>query len=145
MEDLVEIGTVKEIVGAEAIVEVERASACAHCVSKHLCFPEGASSLLIRVANSIGAKVGDRVKLSLRGRTFLWLSFLVYLVPLLLFFPASYLGGVVSSHFLPGRDPQLLELLFGVGAVVVSFFLVRAYNKRLTSKKRCLVEIVGII
>lgn len=145
MEKLVEIGTVKELSGGEAVVEVERSSACAHCVSRHLCFPEGVTNLLVRVANTPGAKPGDKVKLSLEGRTFLFLSFLVYMVPLLLFFPGSYLGGIMSVYLLPGRDPQFFQFLFGMGAVGIGFLFARAYNRRLTKEKRCLVEITEII
>ncbi len=79
------IGTVSKIENGNTYVKVECETACGHDCS------ECASSChdtvrVCLVKNTLGAKVGDRVEMYVSDKNVILISFLVYMLPLILMF-----------------------------------------------------------
>lgn len=79
------IGTVSKIENGNTYVKVECETACGHDCSK--CASSCHDTLRVCLArNTLGAKVGDRVEMYVSDKNVVWLSFLVYMLPLILIF-----------------------------------------------------------
>lgn len=76
-----------------AELRVKRDSACGDCASCGGC---NAGSVLVKVKNSLSAKVGDTVLIETPSKTVVAVAALVYLLPLLLFF-AGYAIGTLAA------------------------------------------------
>lgn len=126
-----EIGIVKEIRGAFAIVSVARKSACSECRAGCHLTESGAE---IEAVNAIHAGVGQKVRVVMKPYTYLKGSLLVYGLPAL----ALILGAVVGKELLGGlfknADPDILSAISGFGAFILSFLFVKVWSAR-TEKK----------
>jgi sigma-E factor negative regulatory protein RseC len=111
---------VKRIIDAQtAEVEVTRGTACGgNCAScGGTC--SFRNKLLIACSNPIGATVGEHVTIASQTRRILGAAALVYILPLVTFLIAYFIGAVIFSQ--EGRQVlvSLLGFVLGVAAVVV--------------------------
>lgn len=110
---------VVEVSGSEVWVEVSnRAPICGSCKSPALCrdgLPgSSAGPRRYRLDNRIGARVGDRVSLTVADGT-LWRAVLVsYVLPVLL-----AIGGAVIGQFAAGDAWAVMGMLTGLGCGLV--------------------------
>jgi sigma-E factor negative regulatory protein RseC len=110
---------VVEALGSDVWVEVpDRAPACGNCKNPEACgdglFGSGTGPRRYRLANSIGARVGDRVQLTVADGT-LWQSALAsYVLPILL-----AIGGAVIGQALAGDAWAVAGTLGGLGCGLV--------------------------
>lgn len=112
-----QIGRIIGIDGSEAVIEVERNSACAKC---GICHMGETQSLRLVVQNSIGAQVGNRVLIEMDKSSVLKAGTIVYLLPLLAFLTGIALAyGLDTVVDLPGSPDW-----WGIGAGFVLFALV---------------------
>ena len=118
-----------------AEVFFERQSACSgDC---HQCGGCGAvkEKLFVRAKNQIGAKPGDRVIIESDTKSVMISIFLVYLLPVVLFFAGYALGTVL--HFMPG-------LVGGIGFFLgVIPILIR--NRYVEQKEECTFRISAFV
>ena len=91
-----EKGIIEKISHSDAVVRIQKSSACAHCESRGACQVSEGKAMLIEVANDLQAKVNDHVEISVPEGSLLKLSFLVYFVPILALI-AGALGGSVLA------------------------------------------------
>ena len=99
-----QIGTVIEKDGKYAVVNVKRTSSCGEaCGSCGGCSPTSVSTKII---NTIGAQVGDTVKFEHETGRVLFLSFLVYIVPII-----AFIGGAVAVNFACGAAFFVIVLI----------------------------------
>lgn len=126
-----EIGVVKEIKGAFAIVSVARKSACSDCKAGCRLTESGAE---IEAVNTIHAGVGQKVRVVMKPYTYLKGSLLVYGLPAL----ALVLGAMVGKEFLSGlfknTDPDILSAISGFGAFILSFLVIKGWSARIEKK-----------
>lgn len=119
--------------GDVALVEHLRPSACSgDC---HRCAGCGAvqQTMRLRANNPIGAQVGDWVKLHSSSRVVLKAAFVVYFLPLVLFFLGYGLGSAL------GFFPAALACLgFALGVAVIVI-----YNRRVSRSGEVTYTIVG--
>lgn len=110
---------VVEASGDEVLVEVPgRAPTCGNCKTSDAC-QEGLLGLSAgprryRVANPIGARVGDRVQLTVADGTLWRASLMSYVLPLLL-----AIGGAVVGQSLAGDAWAAIGTLAGLGCGLV--------------------------
>ncbi len=118
-----QIGVVKKIEENVAFVTVNRVSACgencAHC--KGGCTP---SSVTAKAVNSVGAAVGDAVKMETDTNKVLFASFILYIVPVLFTIIAAVITKAVTD-----KTPVLIlvSALFFFG----TFFFIHKWDKKL--------------
>ncbi|MEO5377743.1 MAG: SoxR reducing system RseC family protein [Magnetococcus sp. DMHC-6] len=133
---MLEEGWVVALDGGDAWVTGSRKSSCGGCHSKGSCAALSGSlgqrEIRMRVKNSIGALVGERVALEFSESAFLKASFLVYVVPIV---ALLLVGGVSRAFFYSlGFSVDFAELaaaVSGLAALGMSFYLIGRFNRRL--------------
>lgn len=137
-----EIGVVKTVSGVLAKVAVERKSGCDSCKAGCKVTEAGAE---IEAFNQAKAAVGQTVKVSMKSYSYLKGSILVYGIPAL----ALIVGAVIGKEFFAGyftkTDPDSVSAIFGFGALILSFILVRILGGRMEKKTEYKPVIVEII
>ena len=99
----------------------------------------------MRAINTVGAKVGDRVKVAIDSVVFLKSSFLVYVLPLIVMITGGIIGDNYARNNMPSSDPDLVAGAVGIVCLVVSFLLIRLWNKSLEKKKEYHPQVIRII
>jgi sigma-E factor negative regulatory protein RseC len=127
-----EIGTVKSVQGVTAMVQVPKKSACEGC-TMGTCNPED-QGMEIEAFNEVGAKVGQRVKVTVRSYAYMKGTMLVYGLPAVMLVAGAIFGKEFMSRVLPGRDPDILSAIFGFAAFILSFFIVKIWTSRASTK-----------
>lgn len=119
-------GIVRELEGSQALVEVQRRTACGGCASQDGCgtsviaawFGRRPSRLWVRAPTPV--RVGETVVVSLPEAMLLQASLLMYLLPVLGLVGGAALGsllaGAATGGDLPGIAGGVLGLLAGLGA-----------------------------
>ncbi|MBI4744764.1 MAG: SoxR reducing system RseC family protein [Actinobacteria bacterium] len=122
-----ETGQVIKTEGETAIVQIARSSMCEKC---NACQLSSSNTMQAEVENSIGAKVGDNVKIVLEPKVLLKAAFVIYVIPLV-FFIFGYLFGLGIAFVL--NKPGLLEalgIIFGFVFFGVSYMLIKRIDKK---------------
>jgi sigma-E factor negative regulatory protein RseC len=126
-----EVGTIVEL-KSKAIAKVlcTKSSMCEHCASAGLChMGDDNRSMQVEALNSLGAEVGDRVRLVTSTRSFLQSSFILYIVPLIALVIGAVAGEMIGHHITVGIDPNLLAALIGTTSLAGSFVLIRVASR----------------
>lgn len=115
-------GYVSKIVNGQTYVITECQSACGHDCSS--CSSECKSNIReCLAANDVGAKVGDRVEMSVDDTKIVFLAFVVYMLPLIILF------GVWTVSDCLWNDNLINTLLVMAFLVLWLIFIVK-YNKK---------------
>ena len=122
-----EEGIVEKIQRSTAMVKLRKSSACSSCESHGACHIISDKEMLIEVPNTIQAKAGDHVEISVPTRSLLKLSFLVYLFPIIMFVIGALLGGQWGEA--SQRDPSLMSIAGGTIAMVGTFFILKRLDR----------------
>ena len=123
-----EYGTVIGTHDGKAVVRIKRHAACGDCKACALGV-SNLSELDVDVDNSLGAEVGDHVRVEMQTPDVLKAAFLVYTIPLF-----ALMTGIVSVYFITKRTGAPNEaLMIAAGAVlmVLSGFFVRSRDKKI--------------
>jgi len=130
-----EKGRVVKVDSGVAQVEMERTSACARC---GICLQSSGDKSILYVKDSLGARPGDEVLVSVESKEILKAAFLIYLFPLV---------GLIAGYFL-GRTvlgTETAGIIFaGLGFFTTLFFLYQ-YDKRLKAQKSRGAKIIQIV
>jgi sigma-E factor negative regulatory protein RseC len=141
-----EYGTVVELKGKyQAVVLCEKSSFCKSCASMEACHVGADNrSMLVDAHNTLGAEVGNRVKVVTSSKSFLQSSFLLYIVPLLALVLGAIIGQTVGERLEGGPDPNLLSAVIGV-AFLVGAFLVIKVGSRAIPRENFMPRIAEIV
>lgn len=120
-----EIGTVKSIDGVMATVEVVRKSMCDGCTGG--CREED-QHMEIDALNEAGARVGQKVRVSVKTLTYLKGTMIVYGMPAVVLVIGAVIGKNVMSKVFPHADPDILSAIFGFGAFAISFAAIKIWT-----------------
>lgn len=126
-------GTVVSLNRGNAVIQFKRGTMCDHCGA---CDAAGSGFMRVELENRCGAKVGDSVRVSMSGRTLVSASVLAYVIPLALFLCGILIGVQFS---------ELMGIVLGILFCGVSFFVLRAVEKRIKPTKRFEPVMTGII
>lgn len=138
-----ETGIVEKIENDIVWVKARRKSACSGCATRDHCSSLGSNHMLMQAKNSAGARTGDEVQVHLKTAVKMKCLFYLYIVPVL-----GLMAGAFSSESLSGLlglNPKLGMVLFTVGGVALSYYLVRIYSNHLEAKGALLPEVMRII
>jgi sigma-E factor negative regulatory protein RseC len=118
-----------------AQVEVERKSACRAC---GLCSLRRGNTMIAEADNSIGAKVGERVRIEIPSSIILKGALLFYILPLVALILGMALGIKITKH-------QTGGLILGLSFFTLSYILAWLYNKKRRAQNICRSRITMII
>lgn len=137
-----EQGIVVRVEDGKAWVRTTPTSACEGCSAKGSCHSVGEEKE-VRVLNSPGARVGDRIVLCMDTGPLLRATFLLYVVPIL-----SLLFGALAGEWLArsiGEDPSTGAALLGCFAFAAALAFVRLRGNRLARREAYQPRITRII
>ena len=140
-----EEGIVMEVRDGMAKVSILAKSACEKCASAGVCHPEGEDSTM-EAANPLNAKQGQKVKVVVAPQVFLKASIILYGIPMAVFVAAAIIGKNAGLRFGDEAQSDLWAFLSGMAFMLVSFFFIRRYNKKVEKTqeyKPVIVEIIG--
>jgi len=140
-----EEGIVMETHGGIAKIAIVTKSACEKCASASTCHPEGPDSLM-EAANPLNAKKGQKVKVILAPQVYLKAALIIYGIPVTAFITAAIIAKNLTVGFAGDRGSDLWAFVAGALCLVVSFFFIRSYNKKVEKTqayKPMIVEILG--
>lgn len=119
-----EVGVVHKIKGSMATIRFERKTACENC---NMCLkPKEEMYVELKLKNSLNAKVGDKVEVTMGQRAVLTASFIVYMLPLLLMAIV-----IVCTYQLE----VWVSLVASLGSMVIGFICVSLIDKLIIRKK----------
>lgn len=131
---LEEIGRVVKIEGSQALVEMNRHSACAHC---GVCALGRHDKMEILVSNNLGAKINEQVKVTVSGPVILKSAFVVYIIPLFGLILGYLLGWSLSG--------EKLGVIFGIGSVLLVLYGLHYYDRKLKKENKLMVQITEVL
>lgn len=118
-----QVGTVKQIIGTQAVVLVRRASACgencAHC--KGGCTQ---TNITAKVENRAGADVGDVVKIETDTRRVILAAVLLYFVPCLFAIVCAIIAQGIGAH-------KSVVAIATIATFVTVFCIIQRLDKRI--------------
>jgi len=129
---LTEEGVIEKIVRQNALIRIQKSSACAHCDSRGACQVISDKEMLIEIANELQAKVGDHVEFSFKESSLVKLSLLVFFLPIVALVVGAYAGGSLADFF--NIESNLSSVLGGALAIGITFFALRRLE--LTAKDK---------
>lgn len=123
------IGLVKKVQGTEAVVEIQRTSACGEsCAScKGGCTP---TRKYVEARNIPEAQVGQRVKIELQTRKVLNAAMIMYVFPLASLFIGVLLGIWFGVSLNPEGNPETYGIVTGVVFLALSYFGIRIWDRK---------------
>ncbi len=119
--------------GDRVVIAVEKTSSCNSCSANNSC---GTSSLAryfnfkppeLSIENTLQARAGDRVLVSMQDTLLMSGSFLLYIVPLLCLFAGAFLGKSLTVE----ADGEWLQIVSGFAGLLLGLYLVRWWSSRL--------------
>ncbi|MFP3911084.1 MAG: SoxR reducing system RseC family protein [Desulfobacteraceae bacterium] len=123
-----EQGIVEKITGRKAVIRIERTSACATCESRGHCEVGSTRKMVVEVPNELGAQNGDRVEVSIPTGSFLKLTLLVYLFPIVALIAGAYAGEQWAGFV--GMNPTVASIIGGGLSTAIAFIALRALDRR---------------
>lgn len=133
---MTEQGKVIKIEKNEAVVRVQRKSACAFC---GMCAMKPKDSHIdVRVENALDAKEGDLVQIKLESGSVAKISLLVYILPL-----ALAVAGMLTGIFC--RLPDWANLVLFAGLLAVGFIIVFLLDKKIAKSKKLQPVLLAVL
>jgi len=86
----------------------------------------------VAAINALGAKPGDKVMVTTETGSYLKMTFLLYIVPVLALLAGVAAGGWVAG--LSGWDQSLCSALAGLAAMVPAVFFIRYQGNRMAAR-----------
>jgi sigma-E factor negative regulatory protein RseC len=125
---------VRKMVDSSSVeVEIARSTSCGgNC--KDCGGQCSGTGMIVVLANDIGARPGDMVRIESRAGSVVSLALLVYIVPVIVMILGMVYGSRLAGSILQGIDPDAAGLIFGVSGLLIFFFLLRMIDRRLSAK-----------
>lgn len=121
-----EVGTIMSIDGLTAKVTVPRKTACEGCTAG-TCKP-GKQFMEIAALNPVNARVGQTVRVVMKPYSYLKGVIIVYGIPAIALVIGAILGKEFFSTYFTGTDPDVVSALFGFGAFIIFFLLIKFWS-----------------
>jgi sigma-E factor negative regulatory protein RseC len=130
-----ENGIVTKANPSVAWVKTIRSAACESCASKKSCGTPGSlEEMIVTVKNTINVVKGDHVVVGLESRPMLFLTFFLYVFPIISLTIGAIIGDSIAPSF--QQDPSLISMVMGFLFFGLSFWIIRMKNNSLSKKKK---------
>ena len=138
-----EEGTVQKVLPGKALVKMQRHAACEHCDSRGSCDIFEGKEMEIEVINHLDAKEGDRVEISVPGRSLLKLSLFVYFIPVVALVIGACIGQVLAPEM--GMSPPLASITIGAITMGATFWVLKRMDKFVFAKENYTPKVTKIL
>ena len=131
---MTEVGYIKDIKGQYALVLFKRKSGCgencAHCGAE--CSSESST---VEIKNTLNAKKGDYIQVSLQTKAFFKMTMWAYIFPLIMLFIGIVLG---NNYFfkLGYKNYELFAAITGLFSLVLSYFILGIIDKKMSKDSK---------
>lgn len=131
-EELTEQGIVLK--SEKGITEIELLSNenCEECSAKLFCKPREDSARVLQITDPTKLNKGDKVSISISGKSLLIASFNLYLYPLLILIVSILIGTNIFSN---SNQPELYSLAVGIILAMTYYFTFLKMCKNTAIKK----------
>ncbi|HPC36174.1 MAG TPA: SoxR reducing system RseC family protein [Candidatus Marinimicrobia bacterium] len=110
-------------------VELEEKDACHSCGAKMICRPNSTGKRILKMPNTINAKVGDQVLIEQIGANQLKVTLVQYGLPLFGFL----IGVLIANRYIKdstlGIPADIAQMLCGILAVILTGFVIYFWSK----------------
>jgi sigma-E factor negative regulatory protein RseC len=142
---LEQFGQVIETTNETATVNLQRHLTCESCGKCGILSGSGRRDLNVEALNPIQAKNGQRVILETDDRQILFISFMLYIVPVAALLAGIYLGLAAAGRFNPTMNHELFAVLTGLAMMSAVFMLIRLWDSRVKNNPKYKPVITGLI
>ena len=130
-----EEGIVIRVNQTHAWVKTIRSEACKGCASRESCKPgDKGQEMEVKALNTANAKKGDLVVVGFSTSSFIKVTFLVYIFPIIALLTGAILGQSIAANM--HWDESLTSVICGFAFMVLSIMIVRIISDRLAKDKR---------
>ena len=128
-----------------AWVRTQRLKTCDHCETRDECQSMGSKldDMEVELPNHIGADVGDRVILSMPTKSLLYLSFLMYVAPILVMIIGGILGQELARYY--QMDETGFSVLFSLLFFALALISIRFYSNVMTKNDKYKPRLTRIV
>ncbi len=138
-----EKGTVTKLDSTATYVKTTKTSACESCAAKDSCHTlGGGKEMEVEVINTIGAKEGDEVVMSLETSSLIKASFLIYVFPILCMIAGAVIGQEIAPNY--NLSAAVWSLVLGFLFFFLAFLIVRLMGNKLSEKEKYRPKIIRI-
>ncbi|MBT3177540.1 MAG: SoxR reducing system RseC family protein [Desulfobacula sp.] len=131
---ITENGVVTNATKAVAWVKTTRSGACESCSSKGSCGTGNSQKeMIVSVKNTLNVGKGDNVIIGLETKPILFLTFLLYVFPVICLLIGALIGNNLASYF--QLDSSLSSMISGFLFFGFSFYIIRKKNNSLSKKE----------
>lgn len=123
-------GLITENKGETAIVTMQKHLSCEKCGRCGILSGAGKRDVSIEVFNPIKAEKGQRVILETDDRRMLFVSFMLYMVPLFGLLAGIFLWLRLADYFIIQGNQELYAVGTGFGFMVIIFFFIRVWDNK---------------
>ena len=123
-------------------VRIDRTSGCGHCDAG--CLDRG-KDMIAEAENSVGARVGDTVRVEYNPRAALNAVLIVFGLPLLALLLGVVLADAVANRMGLENHKELLNIGAGAALFFLTFIPIRAYDRRVRKSGSHSVVVVEIL
>lgn len=118
-----------------AWVRTTRTGACKACEARGTCETAAhRKEMHVAVRNTLNVKTGDQVVIGMESGPLLYLSFLLYVFPVILLLIGIFIGNRMAPA--AGIDPSLSAIGTGLVFFGIAFAILRRKNSRLSDQSR---------
>jgi len=132
---ITENGIVTQANPSSAWIKTTRSSACEACASRESCGTENnREEMIVIVKNTLNVGKGDPVVIGIKTSPMLFLTFLLYVFPIILLLIGALIGNSLASSL--GLDPSFSSIISGFLLFGLSFYIIRKKNTSLAEKEK---------
>jgi len=131
---ITENGIVTNANPSMAWIKTTRSGACEACASRGSCGTQNSQQeMTVTVKNTLNVGKGDHVVIGLETRPILFVTFLLYVFPIILLLLGALIGNSLATSL--GHDPSLVSMISGFSFFGFSFYIIRKKNSSLSKKE----------
>ena len=139
-----EQGIVTKTDSRAAWVKTIKSGACKGCTARGSCHSlGGGDDMEVKAINEAGAKVGDRIVLSLETSSLLKASFLLYVFPILLLIIGALMGQEIAPYI--DFNPSGFSAILGFSFFFAAVLIIKAKANKMAKKNEYRPKIIKIL
>lgn len=128
-----------------ATVNLQRHLTCESCGKCGILSSSGRRDLTVEALNPIQAQSGQRVIMETDDRQILFISFMLYLVPVAALLAGILIGLAAAARLNLVMNHELFAVLAGLFLMAVIFTLIRLWDKSVKNDPKYMPVITGLI
>ena len=125
-----EIAEVVAVNNQKATLLMKNKDICRSCGARYICKTDSKNNRLIRVQNTINARLGDQVLVEQSDKNILILSLMQYGLPLVGFLSAIVIANLFIPEITTWMPREIWLFLIGFVTLIFAGFLIRLWSKR---------------